>query len=504
MRRSRLTALTALTCAAMLTAACSGDGQDNNQDALPLLDPTSKGDLSKNGGATRSGDDRSQLIADSIRNTGAKNVILLIGDGMGDSEITIARNYDKGAGGAFPGLDSLPLTGQYTHYSLGKDGKPTYVTDSAASGSAWATGTKTYNGAVSVDIAGKDQKSLLKVAKEAGKATGDISTSEIQDATPAVQLASVTERKCYGPDETTEKCPTNALEKGGQGSISEQILTTRADLTMGGGAESFQQVAKAGEYQGKTLEVQAKERGYQMPKTAEEMNALTEANSDKPVLGLFSDGNMPVRWEGPVASKGGYLEPAATCTPNPERTNSVPKLADMTKKSIDLLQGNDNGFFLQVEGASIDKQDHAANPCGQIGETVDLDEATKVALDYAKENKDTLVIVTADHAHTSQVVETMTAEDVQGAADDAKLPQPAVRDAIYPGLTRVLRTKDGSDMTVSYGTSDNMDAMDQGHTGSQLRVAAYGPSAANVVGLTDQTDMYFTISRALGLDSSQN
>ena len=76
------------------------------------------------------------------------------------------------------------------------------------------------------------------------------------------------------------------------------------------------------------------------------------------------------------------------------------------------------------------------------------------------------------------------------------------RDALYPGLTRVLTTKDGQPLTVSYGTSDNLDAMDQGHTGTQLRVAAYGPSAANVVGLTDQTDLFFTISRALGLPSS--
>ena len=110
---------------------------------------------------------RAQLIADSIRNSGARNVILLIGDGMGDSEITVARNYARGAGGAFAALDAFPLTGQYTHYSLTKDGKPSYVTDSAASGSAWATGTKTYNGAISVDIAGHDQKTLLQLAKEA-------------------------------------------------------------------------------------------------------------------------------------------------------------------------------------------------------------------------------------------------------------------------------------------------------------------------------------------------
>ncbi|MBU9765679.1 alkaline phosphatase [Mycobacterium sp. TNTM28] len=498
MRRRRYQVAAMLMCTAVAAAACGGD-TDTGGATLPLLDPAARGTLSEHGGATRAGDDRSALIADSIKNSGARNVILLIGDGMGDSEITVARNYAHGAGGAFAGLDAFPLTGQYTHYSLDKNGKPTYVTDSAASGSAWATGTKTYNGAIAVDIHGTDQKTLLELAKEAGKATGDITTAEIQDATPAVQLAHVTERDCYGPDETSADCPANALERGGRGSITEQLLTTRADVVMGGGAETFQQVAKAGEYQGKTLEVQAKERGFTIVRTADELDKADAADQDAPLLGLFAEGNMPTRWNGPVAGKGGYLEPAVECRDNPDRNASVPTLAAMTKKSIDLLKGDGDGFFLQVEGASIDKQDHAANPCGQIGETVDLDEAATVALDFAKENKDTLVIVTADHAHSSQIVETTTVDDVRAAAAEAKLPFEVTRDAIYPGLTRVLRSRDGQDLTISYGTSDNLDAMDQGHTGSQLRVAAYGPGAANIVGLTDQSDLFFTVTRALGL-----
>ena len=96
----------------------------------------------------------------------------------------------------------------------------------------------------------------------------------------------------------------------------------------------------------------------------------------------------------------------------------------------------------------------------------------------------------------------MSADDVRDAAAEAKLPFEVERDAIYPGLTRVLRSEDGQDLTISYGTSDNLDAMDQGHTGTQLRIAAYGPSAANVVGLTDQSDLFFTMVRALGLKES--
>ena len=140
----------------------------------------------------------------------------------------------------------------------------------------------------------------------------------------------------------------------------------------------------------------------------------------------------------------------------------------MTQKSIELLK-NKKGFFLQVEGASIDKQDHAANACGQIGETVAFDAAVKTALDFAKKDGSTTVLVTADHGHTSQIVETGTNT---------------------PGLTVTLETADKAPMTLSYGTAPA--GSSQEHTGTQVRTAGYGPQAANVVGLTDQTDLHFT------------
>jgi len=396
---------------------------------------------------------------------------------MGDSEITAARNLAMGAGGFFAGIDALPLTGQYTHYSLDKKThKPGYVTDSAASATAWATGTKSYNGAIGVDVNGQDQTTLLELAKAAGKATGNVSTAELQDATPAALMAHVTSRKCYGPEKTSELCPTNALEQGGKGSITEQMLLTRPDVLLGGGAKSFNEVAKAGDYKGKTLYEQAQARGYQLAENLDALNAVQQATQQQPLLGLFAPGNMPVRWQGPKASYHGNIDkPVVTCEVNQDRPASVPTLAQMTTKAIDLLSKNEKGFFLQVEGASIDKQDHAANPCGQIGETVDLDEAVQVALAYAREHGDTLVVVTADHAHSSQIVENGTKA---------------------PGLTQALNTKDGAVMTISYGNSEEDS---QEHTGAQLRIAAYGPHAANVVGLTDQTDLFFTLKNAMAL-----
>ncbi len=466
------TAMAAVLMSALATQAMA--------DNPILFDRTAKGDVVEKGGATRLKGDQIDALKAEMKKQNVKNVILFIGDGMGDSEITVARNYAEGAGGFFKGIDALPFTGQYTHYSLDeKTKKPNYVTDSAASATAWSSGVKTYNGALGVDVNGKPFPTLLELAKGAGLATGNVTTSEIQDATPAAQFSHITRRKCYSPESTTKLCPEVALENGGLGSISEQLITTRADITLGGGAKSFNEVAKAGEYQGKTLLDQAKSEGFVIVKNLDELQAVKKANQDQPVLGLFAEGNMPVRWKGPKAEQGGALKEAIECIVNPDRTADVPTLAAMTEKAIEVLSTNENGFFLQVEGASIDKQDHAANGCGQIGETVDLDEAVQVGLDFAKKHGDTLIIVTADHAHSSQII-------------------PAGADA--PGLTQTLITKDGSPMTINYS---NTVTESQNHTGSQLRIAAFGPQAANVTGLLDQTDLFFIIRNALELDDKK-
>lgn len=466
--------------------------------------------LSVHGGAQR--------IANTPATGKAKNVILFIGDGMGDSEITIARDYLYGPGGSFEGLDKIGQpgatsaketgTGQYTTYATGdgsgRRNQVTAVTDSAASGSGWATGTKTYNNAVSVDNNFNPQMNLIELAKAKGLATGNVTTAEIQDATPAVLESHSTQRSCYGPqgktdgssDDSAKRCDVAQLKQnGGIGSISEQLLDTRADVTFGGGSEYFNQTAQAGEYQGMTLKDQAKARGYQYVEDPAQLGSLSEANQSSPVLGLFAAGNLPTQYNESKTYDGKTAQEIAlkgqqdgnaslqTCTANPDWLgNKGASLADMTSKAIDLLSANkngkDNGYFLQVEGASIDKQDHNANACGQIGETDDLDKAISAALKKV-DLSNTLIIVTADHAHTSQL---------------ASWP------SMY-ALNTPLRAKDGTAMYVMYGTASSQNGS-QSHTGTQLRIAASGPGASRVDGLTDQTDNFFTIAKTLGLASS--
>ncbi|WP_323791055.1 alkaline phosphatase [Nocardioides sp.] len=426
--------------------------------------------------ASRLAGDRTASLDSAIVGGQAHNVILLIGDGMGDSEITIARNYAEGAAGRFAGIDALPLTGQLTTYSLDRaTGLPDYVPDSAATATAWATGVKSFDGAIGVDVNGKSRRTLLELAKREGLKTGNVSTADIQDATPAAQVAHITERGCKGPERTTAWCPDEALENGGPGSISEQLLVTRPDVSLGGGAKYFDEEVTAGVHEGRSVLEQADALGFEVVSTRAELRAVSAADQKTPLLGLFAESNLAVRYVGPEATLDGTQRPARECETNPGRPATQPTLADMTSKAIDLLE-NPDGFFLQVEGASIDKQDHAANACGQIGETVDLDEAVRVALDFAEADGNTSVFVTADHAHSAQLVEV---------------------GSVTPGVGVTLLTADGAPMAITYGTSVPGDS--QQHTGSQVRIAGYGPQAAGIVGLTDQTDLHATIARALGL-----
>lgn len=419
--------------------------------------------------------DTKQQAENAIQGGKAKNVILLIGDGMGDSEITLARDYTVGANGRL-NMDRFPLTGAYTTYSVHADGTPDYVTDSAASGSGWATGVKTVNGRIS-KTPGSDKavRTILELAQRNGYATGSVTTAELTDATPAVLASHVTDRSCQGPADMA-KCSKDTIAAGGPGSIAEQSVNHKVDVLFGGGKQRFDQKVTDGRYKGLTVTEQAKKLGYQVVTDSASMKG---AKAGKPVLGLFAPGNVPVEWTGKPAAVGG-TDAQRCVTSNPARPSGTPSLADSATKAIQLLEAKQKhskkGFFLQIEGASIDKQDHAADPCGQIGETAAFDRAVKVARDYAAKHPDTLVVTTADHGHSSQIVPL---------------------EATPPGLSSTLVTNEGQRLKVNYST--NTPGQSQEHTGTEVRIAAQGPLAYRVLGVTNQTDLFTTVREALRL-----
>jgi alkaline phosphatase len=242
------------------------------------------------------------------------------------------------------------------------------------------------------------------------------------------------------------------------------------DVLLGGGRARFEQPLAAG---GTTNVVDyAKSKGYQYVTDAAGLEA---AKANKPLLGLFTPVNMTTEWNGPIATLGDGT-PAQRCATN-NRPANEPSLPAMTTKALQLLQGDRDGFFLQVEGASIDKQDHAANACAQIGETVAFDQAIGVALDYQRKHPDTLVVVTADHSHTSQIV----GEDTTGNGNST-------------GYSNNLITRDDQVMRVSYATAGGVARPaappSQQHTGAAVPVLASGPGASAVLGTTDHTDLF--------------
>jgi alkaline phosphatase/streptomycin-6-phosphatase len=317
---------------------------------------------------------------------------------------------------------------------------------------------------------------VLELAQKAGKKVGNVSTAEITDATPAVLASHMSLRGCQGPANMAN-CPTETKAAGGLGSIAEQEVDHKVDVLLGGGRARYEQTIVGGPTNGQTVVQTAQAQGYQYVTDAAGLAAVTDKS--KPVLGLFTPGNMSLEWSGPAASLGKGNAPVA-CTEG-RRPANEPSLSDMTSKALSLLD-NRKGFFLQVEGASIDKQDHASNACGQLGETVAFDNAIGVALEWQRRHPDTLIVVTADHSHTSQIV----SEDAGGAG----LPT---------GYSTNLLSKDGQVLSLTYGTAGfgavpTAPPPSMQHTGAVVPVWAKGPGALGVLGTNDHTDLFHVIS----------
>jgi alkaline phosphatase/streptomycin-6-phosphatase len=432
-------------------------------------------------------DQTERALASALHDRDPKNVIFLLGDGMGTQEITAARYY-QGVHNEL-NVDRMPFTGFDTTWSLKPAAAPPYLPDydpdSASTGTMWATGQKTLDERISqgpssaINVPGKNLTTVLELAQKKGMKVGDVSTAEITDATPAVLASHISLRGCQGPADMGA-CPAETKGGGGLGSIAEQEVDHKVDVLLGGGRNRFTATIGSGPDSGKTVVQSALDKGYRYVTDAD---GLSTVPSSKPVLGLFNPSNMSLEWTGPAASTGKGNAPAP-CTEG-QRPASEPSLAAMTKRAIDLLDENrGRGFFLQVEGASIDKQDHATNACGQIGETVAFDRAIGVALDYQEDHPDTLVVVTADHSHTSQIV----GEDASGSG-------------IPTGYSTNLTTKDGQTLSLTYGTAGYggpgaapvAAPPSQQHTGAVVPVWASGPGSLAVLGTNDHTDLFDTL-----------
>lgn len=203
----------------------------------------------------------------------ARNVILLVGDGLNDAHLQAARLVAAGPQGRLA-VDRLPHTASVLTHSASS-----LVTDSAAAATAMATGVKTVNGAVGVDAGGRPLPTVLERAKSAGKAAGLVTTSFVTDATPAAFAAHVRDR-------------------GDTASIAAQMLAAGVDVILGGGENDFLPAGERGCHpqpgkraEGRDLVEEARARGYATPCTAADLEDLAGRRASK-VLGLFGDGDL--------------------------------------------------------------------------------------------------------------------------------------------------------------------------------------------------------------------
>ncbi|HWK26536.1 MAG TPA: alkaline phosphatase [Solirubrobacter sp.] len=414
--------------------------------------------------------DRTPAIAAELNAAKPRNVAMLLLDGFDHQLMTAARDYELGADGRFL-MDALPFWGNVTTHGLLPGPGPVYginyVNDSAATASAWSTGHKTIEGRLSqgpstgLSTPGQDYETVMQLAKAAGKRTANITDVDVTDATPAAMGASINNRSCQGPGDMGS-CSAARKANGGKGSVAEQLVDNGIDVILGGGRARFQQNVDAG---GTLLARATGTLGYRDVGTKQELAALGSLDGG-PVLGLFASGYMATRYQPLVATASGSGSTSYRCQPQ-DRGNQ-PTLAEMTAKALELVD-NPNGFFMQVESAQTDKGAHDGNVCGSLGQVLAADQALAVLLDYQRAHPDTLIVVTADHGHATQIVR--------------------------PGEAKVyatLQTADGNPLRVGYSTSTS----GQWHTGTQVPIAAKGPQAANVSGTIDQTDL-FDILRGL-------
>ena len=314
----------------------------------------------------------------------AKNIILMIGDGMGPQQLSMLESYARLAPSSIykDGLTAMTRLSNEGTIGLSMtypDGA--MVVDSASSATQLATGQLSPSEAIGLDKEGNPAETVLEKAKAMGKATGLVSDTRLTHATPASFAA-------HQPHRSMEN------------KIAENMLATDVDVMLSGGirywipksvnekGDTYKQVVdltgghvrvKSKRKDEKNLLLDAQEAGYSL---AFSRNQLEQIKDGK-VLGLFA--------------YSGMMDGIAYTQTKDSKARTQPTLKEMTVKALDILSKDDDGFFLMVEGGQIDWAAHSNDAATMLHELLKFDEAVGAVYEWASERDDTLVVVTADH-----------------------------------------------------------------------------------------------------------
>ncbi len=388
----------------------------------------------------------------------AKNAIFVMGDGMGPAHRDAIQLATVGAHDRLR-MDELPYQGMLGTNAADPD---ELVTDSAAGATSFASGIKTYNGAIGVDVNGDPVPTIVERAKAAGKSVGLVTTSQVTDASPAAFGAHVEDR-----DEQSE--------------IARQFIEeTKVDVILGGGEDRWYPPGNPGAYPDNPPEDPTEESSSDRGNLVERAEGLgyeyvtnqdeLEAANGKKVLGLFANEEM---FQQNPEGEGDVYEP------------TVP-LPVMAQKAIELLKRDPQGFFLFVEEEAIDEMSHNNNAPLTLKSGQALDEAVGVADGFA--GRRTLLVVTADHECGGLTIEGL---------DDPEFPDESGGNEGDENAN--LSVEDGPFAVADSDYRFVMDWTTTGHTAVDMPLTAAGPGAKRLTGNYENTRVHDVMVRTLGL-----
>jgi len=355
-----------------------------------------------------------------------KNIILLISDGMSLTQVSTYRLL-KGGPNERIAVDKFPVSGIVLTHS-----ENAIVTDSASSATAFSTGRKTNNGALGLDEDNKILENFTEIIDRYGYVSSLISTSEITHATPAAYASHVDLR--WKTDE-----------------ISLQMMESNVMTILGGGRHFFLPEDLGGKRSDGLNLLEQMESSRMVMTEKKELDSFDHSDLGK-VVGLFAD-------------------EALRDKEKPENHVFEPSSSEMLNFAINRSEKfNENGckgFFIMLEGSQVDWAGHANDLNYLKREMQDFDEAVELALDYAIQNPDTLVIATADHETGGLLIESSSPTDYTA---------PEVKFSFNTGI--------------GYGS----------HTGVPVPVYAYGPGSENFTGTLDNTDIFYAMLEAVNMD----
>jgi len=414
-------------------------------------------------------------------NQEVENVIYMIPDGFGAA---YAKNYRM-----YKGEDAVwdeHLKGLFSTQSANSD-----ITDSAAAGTAMSSGVKGNNGVIGLDAEGNEVETILEAAQDEEMSTGLVATSTITHATPAAFASHVDDRN-------------NETE------IARQLIDNGVDVLLGGGKNNFIPQSEGGNQEDENLMEKTEQNNYSLVDTRNDLlNNVTntvDVDQGENLLGLFADDAL---------------------APEMERSGTgQPSLAEMTDAAIDMLEEDEDGFFMMVEGSQIDWAGHDNDPAYAMTDTQAFERAVQEAIEFAEQDGETLVIVAPDHETGGMTVGTdgqmdlkpevlknvqATGSTIAGQLNADRTNTGEVVEE-YTGIEptdeeiQAIQSSENPAIAINTLISNraNIGWTSTGHTGVDVPLYAFGPGANAFTGFHDNTELPKIIADLTGIDLDTN